>query len=113
MILPQLFPSESSLHRRRKGKNKIMGCDEYSASIQLYIDNELRGRALQEFQTHREACADCRKKVEAAGEPLQLLRLAARVRVSGLIRGFIFVMLCYLAFTPLIAVAWEAWRLLR
>jgi Putative zinc-finger len=90
-----------------------MSCAEYSASIQLYIDNELTGHALEEFQAHLESCADCRKALEAAEEPLQWLRLTASVRVSGLISGFIFAILCYLLLVLLTAAAWESWRLLR
>lgn len=50
-----------------------MGCDENNANIQLYVDNELTGDALEAFQAHLETCPDCQKEVEAAKELLKML----------------------------------------
>lgn len=50
-----------------------MGCNEYSANIQLYVDKELKDQALEEFQAHLEKCPDCRKEVEEAEKLLELL----------------------------------------
>src|SRR5271155_2280129 len=38
--------------------------DEHSANILLYLDNELRGQDIEEFLTHLDNCADCRRLLE-------------------------------------------------
>ena len=44
-----------------------------SAAVQLYLDNELSGRDLDEFQTHLEECEACRAEVQAGEELSRLL----------------------------------------
>lgn len=39
-------------------------CADYSAMIQLYIDDELTGSEQQELLSHLETCASCRQKFE-------------------------------------------------
>jgi anti-sigma factor RsiW len=34
-------------------------CDDYSATIQLYLDRELSGQGLEEFRVHLEECEAC------------------------------------------------------
>ncbi|HEX3438463.1 MAG TPA: zf-HC2 domain-containing protein [Pseudacidobacterium sp.] len=42
----------------------MANCADYSAMIQLYIDDELTGSEQQELLTHLETCASCRQKFE-------------------------------------------------
>jgi mycothiol system anti-sigma-R factor len=43
----------------------MKGCDDYSATIQLYLDRELSGQDLEEFRAHLEECEACRTELEA------------------------------------------------
>src|ERR1700761_2253518 len=43
----------------------MKGCDEYSPTIQLYVDQELSGDELQDFRAHLEECPACRAELEA------------------------------------------------
>jgi anti-sigma factor RsiW len=47
--------------------------DNYGASIELYLDKELIGPDLEEFQAHLELCAACRAELEAQEELFRLL----------------------------------------
>jgi anti-sigma factor RsiW len=39
----------------------MSACDDYRSMIPLFLDDELSGNELQEFQGHLEGCADCNK----------------------------------------------------
>lgn len=43
----------------------MKGCDDYSPTIQLYVDQELSGETLQDFLLHLEECPSCREKLQA------------------------------------------------
>jgi mycothiol system anti-sigma-R factor len=43
----------------------MKGCDNYSTTIQLYLDNELTGQELEDFRAHLEECEACRAELEA------------------------------------------------
>jgi mycothiol system anti-sigma-R factor len=43
----------------------MKGCDECSATIQLYLDGELNGQDLEEVRAHLEECEACRAELEA------------------------------------------------
>jgi mycothiol system anti-sigma-R factor len=43
----------------------MKGCDDYSPTIQLYVDQELSGDELQDFRAHLEECPACRAELEA------------------------------------------------
>jgi anti-sigma factor RsiW len=47
---------------------------DYGATIELYLDKELIGPDLEEFQAHLEACAACRVELEVREELSCLLR---------------------------------------
>ena len=47
---------------------------DYGSIIQLYLDKELSGRDLEEFQAHLEGCETCRAELEAGEELSRLLR---------------------------------------
>src|SRR5215469_10466398 len=49
-------------------------CAEYSAMIQLYIDDELTRSEQQELLSHLETCASCRQEME------ELKALSSRIR---------------------------------
>jgi mycothiol system anti-sigma-R factor len=52
----------------------MKGCDDYSETIQLYLDRELSGRDLEDFQAHLEECEACRGELEAQESLSVLLR---------------------------------------
>jgi mycothiol system anti-sigma-R factor len=43
----------------------MKGCDDYSATIQIYLDWELSGQDLEDFPPHLEECEACRTELEA------------------------------------------------
>jgi mycothiol system anti-sigma-R factor len=43
----------------------MKGCDDYSATIQLYLDRELGGQDLEAFRAHLKECEACRTDLEA------------------------------------------------
>jgi mycothiol system anti-sigma-R factor len=43
----------------------MKGCDDYSATIQLYLDRELSGQDLHDFRAHLQECDACRTELEA------------------------------------------------
>ena len=43
----------------------MKGCDDYGATIQLYLDKELSGQELDDFPAHLEQCEACRAELEA------------------------------------------------
>jgi mycothiol system anti-sigma-R factor len=40
-------------------------CDDYSATIQIYLDWKLSGQNLEDFPPHLEQCEACRTELEA------------------------------------------------
>ncbi|MDX6460894.1 MAG: hypothetical protein QOJ51_380 [Acidobacteriaceae bacterium] len=42
----------------------MKGCDDYSATIQLYLDRELSGQDLENFPPHLKECEACRTELE-------------------------------------------------
>ena len=52
----------------------MKGCDDYSETIQLYLDRELSGQDLEEFRAHLEECEACRTELEAEEKLSALLR---------------------------------------
>jgi mycothiol system anti-sigma-R factor len=52
----------------------MKGGDDYSASIQLYLDKELSGQDLEDFRVHLEECEPCRTELAAEEELSSLLR---------------------------------------
>jgi len=55
----------------------MKGCDDYCATIQLYLDKELSGQDLEEFRTHLARCETCQTELEAE-ERLSALLLRSR-----------------------------------
>lgn len=51
----------------------MKSCDEYGANIQLYLDKELSGQELEEFQAHLTTCASCQEELVAEEELSSLL----------------------------------------
>ena len=51
----------------------MKGCDDYSATIQLYLDRELSDQDLEDFRAHLEECEACRAEFEAAEKLSALL----------------------------------------
>lgn len=43
----------------------MKGCDNYSATIQIYLDRELSGQDLKDFPPHLKECDACRTELEA------------------------------------------------
>jgi len=43
----------------------MKGCDNYSATIQIYLDRELSGQDLEDFPPHLKECDACRTELEA------------------------------------------------
>jgi anti-sigma factor (TIGR02949 family) len=43
----------------------VKGCDDYSATIQIYLDWELGGQDLEDFPAHLTECEACRTELEA------------------------------------------------
>lgn len=72
----------------------MSACDDYRSMIPLFLDDELRGNELEDFDKHITSCADCR---EALGHEQALSQLlhrtrplyqapeALRTRVSGIL----------------------------
>jgi len=60
----------------------MKGCGDYGAAVQLYLDNELDGPELEEFQAHLEECETCRAELDA-GEELSRLLHGARPLYSA------------------------------
>jgi anti-sigma factor RsiW len=67
--------------------------DDYLSMIPLFLDDELRGTELQDFQKHLTGCADCKEllaKEQALSEllhrtrPLYQASEVLRIRVSGI-----------------------------
>jgi anti-sigma factor (TIGR02949 family) len=52
----------------------MKGCDEYSATIQLYLDRELSDQDLEAFRAHLERCTGCGMELEAEERLSALLR---------------------------------------
>jgi mycothiol system anti-sigma-R factor len=52
----------------------MKGCDDCSATTQLYLDKELRGHDLEEFRAHLRKCATCRTRLEEEERLSSLLR---------------------------------------
>jgi anti-sigma factor RsiW len=48
--------------------------DEHSHNVSLYLDNELRGRELEDFRAHLADCADCKSQLEEEQALADLLR---------------------------------------
>jgi anti-sigma factor (TIGR02949 family) len=70
-------------------------CDEYRVRIPRHLDNDFRGRELDDFRIHLEACADCRASLEAEqalshllqrSRPLYSAPAALRSRVSAVLQ---------------------------
>ena len=57
-------------------------CSDYHATIELYLDKELSGPDLEEFQAHLEECETCRSDL-AAGEELSRLLHRSRPLYSA------------------------------
>jgi anti-sigma factor (TIGR02949 family) len=49
-------------------------CDQYSATIQLYFDQELAGPNVEDVRTHLQTCAGCQAQFEADASLSHLLR---------------------------------------
>jgi mycothiol system anti-sigma-R factor len=48
-----------------KGRDwEVKPCDEHRANILLYLDNELRGKELEDFRAHILVCEECRSQLE-------------------------------------------------
>ena len=72
----------------------MTACDDYHTMIPLFLDDELSGNELQEFQEHLKGCADCKELLEEEQALSQLLRRnrplyeapeVLRTRVSSLL----------------------------
>jgi anti-sigma factor RsiW len=50
------------------------GCDGYSVAVLLYLDNELKGQELEDFQNHLSGCDDCQQKLAEEDALSRLLR---------------------------------------
>jgi mycothiol system anti-sigma-R factor len=75
----------------------MKGCDDYCATIQLYLDRELSGQDLDDFRAHLEECEACRKELEAEeslsvllhrSRPLYSAPAALRARVMQTAESF-------------------------
>lgn len=60
----------------------MKGCEEYNIAIQLYVDNELSGEDLEEFNTHLQICPNCRQEVNAELELSSLLRQSKPLHIA-------------------------------
>jgi predicted anti-sigma-YlaC factor YlaD len=49
-------------------------CDQYSATIQLYFDQELDGPNVEDVRAHLQECAGCQAQFEADASLSHLLR---------------------------------------
>lgn len=72
----------------------MSACDDYRAMVSLFLDDELRGDELQDFQKHIVECSDCRellKQEQSLSEllhrnrPLYQAPEALRARVSDIL----------------------------
>jgi mycothiol system anti-sigma-R factor len=75
----------------------MKGCDDYSATIQLYLDRELSGQDLENFPPHLKECEACRTELEAderlsallhRSRPLYSAPAALRARVMRAAESF-------------------------
>ena len=75
----------------------MKGCDDYSATIQIYLDWELSGQDFDDFPAHLEQCEACRTELEAAerlsallhrSRPLYSAPYALRARVMQAAESF-------------------------
>jgi mycothiol system anti-sigma-R factor len=75
----------------------MKGCDDYSATIQLYLDRELSGQDFEDFLPHLEQCEACRTELEAEeklsvllhrSRPLYSAPDALRARVMQIAESF-------------------------
>ena len=75
----------------------MKGCDDYSATIQLYLDKELSGQDLEDFRAHLDACKACQTELAAEeklsallhrSRPLYSAPDALRARVMQAIESF-------------------------
>jgi mycothiol system anti-sigma-R factor len=75
----------------------MKGCDDYSATIQVYLDRELSGQDLDDFRAHLEQCEACRTELEAderlsallhRSRPLYSVPDALRARVMQTAESF-------------------------
>ena len=75
----------------------MKGCDDYGATIQLYLDRELCGPDLDDFRAHLKKCEACRKEFEAEerlsvvlhrSRPLYSAPDALRARVMQTAKSF-------------------------
>jgi mycothiol system anti-sigma-R factor len=75
----------------------MKGCDDYDATIQLYLDNQLSGQDVDDFRAHLVACEACRNELEAEerlstllhrSRPLYLAPDALRERVMQAAESF-------------------------
>jgi mycothiol system anti-sigma-R factor len=73
----------------------VKGCDDFSATIQLYIDKELSGQDRRDFRAHLEECETCRTDLEGEemlsallhrSRPLYRAPDALRARVARAMR---------------------------
>jgi mycothiol system anti-sigma-R factor len=76
----------------------MKGCDDYSATIQIYLDWELSGQDFDDFPAHLEQCEACRAELEAEerlssllhrSRPLYSAPDALRARVMQAAESFI------------------------
>jgi anti-sigma factor RsiW len=61
----------------------MKGCDEYSIDIQLYADDALSYRDLEELRAHMQGCVACRQQVEAEVELSRLLRRSKPLYIAS------------------------------
>jgi mycothiol system anti-sigma-R factor len=75
----------------------MKGCDDYSATIQVYLDRELSDQYLDDFRAHLKECEACRTELEAdeklsallhRSRPLYSAPDALRVRVMQAAESF-------------------------
>jgi mycothiol system anti-sigma-R factor len=75
----------------------MKGCDDYCATIQVYLDWELSGQDFEDFPAHLEQCEACRTELEAEeglsallhrSRPLYSAPDALRVRVMQAAESF-------------------------
>jgi mycothiol system anti-sigma-R factor len=75
----------------------MKGCDDYSATIQIYLDWELSGQDLEDFSPHLEQCEACRTELEAEerlsallhrSRPLYSAPDALRARIMQTVESF-------------------------
>jgi anti-sigma factor (TIGR02949 family) len=64
----------------------MKGCDDFSATIQIYLDSELSGQDLEDFRAHLEGCEACQTALEAE-EKLSALLHRSRIEQINLKEG--------------------------